>query len=65
MNFQALISYLILATAVGYSIVALFKVIFPARKAGSDSSCVGQCGGCDAVKFRDELKGMRNTGNIN
>jgi hypothetical protein len=65
MNFQELITYLILATAVSYSIIALFKVIFPARKAGSDSSCGGQCGGCEAIKFRDELKAMKNNGNKN
>ncbi len=57
MNLQEIFTYLIVATAIAYALFSLFRIVKPGVKKEM-SSCGGQCGGCDAVKFRDELKAL-------
>lgn len=55
MNFQNTLTFIIIAMAAGYTLYSLYRVLLPATKKSS-VSCGSQCSGCDAVKFRNELK---------
>jgi hypothetical protein len=55
MSIQEILTYLIIASSAGYSLFSFFKIVWPAGKKNA-GTCSGQCGGCNAVKFRDELK---------
>lgn len=57
MSFQETLTYLIVAIACGYSLFSFYRIIKPAGKKDM-SSCGGQCGSCDAVRFRDEIKAL-------
>ncbi|HPT13629.1 MAG TPA: FeoB-associated Cys-rich membrane protein [Bacteroidales bacterium] len=57
MSLQEILTYLIVATAAAYSLFSFYRIMKPAGKKGI-SSCGGQCSGCDAVSFRDELKAL-------
>lgn len=58
MNIQSIITYLIIAAALGYSLFSLYQVVIRPAVKKENGSCKGQCGGCDAMNFRDEIKAL-------
>ena len=58
MNVQSIITNLIIAAALGYSLFSLYQVVVRPAEKKENGSCKGQCSGCDALSFRDEIKAL-------
>lgn len=58
MEYQTIITYLILAASAGYTLFALYRSLIKKGKSITGNSCNSLCSNCDAGRFREEIKAL-------
>lgn len=54
MQIQEIITYILIAVAVGIVLYSLYNTLFPGKSADQHGGCSSNCS-CDAVKMRKDL----------
>ena len=54
MEIQEILTYVSISTASGFMLVAIFRILFPAKISGNQHGCSSGCN-CDAKVMRKEL----------